>query len=314
MNTTIIQKNEQKTEYFCSNDTGDARISVYHLYPGIDVSYLSLHMDSFDFTEVEQREGKRCVGFYYCKEGRIEQSQGNEFFYLMPGDCSVVIQDKEVKQFSFPLKHFHGLNIFIDLEQAPNKFAEFIEKEAFSPLEVAQKLCRDKTSVILRSVLPLKHIFTESYAVAEAFRADYLKIKLLELLCVLNQCSDDLSIQTDLSVPRTQAELVKQAAEYISTHINEKVTLKSLTREFGVSESYLQSSFRAVYGMPVISFVRAQKMQAAAQVLIHSDRNVDDIAEEFGYINESKFSAVFKRIMGDSPSTFRKEHSKIKIL
>ena len=66
--------------------------------------------------------------------------------------------------------------------------------------------------------------------------------------------------------------------------------------------------------MPVISFIRAQKMQCAAQVLIHTDRGVDSIAEEFGYVNESKFSAVFKKIMGDAPSIYRKEHSKIKIL
>ena len=92
------------------------------------------------------------------------------------------------------------------------------------------------------------------------------------------------------------------------------MTLKELSALFNVSETYLQSSFRAVYGMPVISFIRAQKMQSAAQALIHTTRSVDEIAEEFGYINESKFSAAFKKIMGESPSTYRREHSKIKIV
>ena len=82
---------------------------------------------------------------------------------------------------------------------------------------------------------------------------------------------------------------------------------------FGVSDTYLQKSFRAVYGMPVASFIRVQKMQKAAQVLIHTERSIEEIAAEFGYVNESKFSAVFKKIIGDSPSVFRKEHSKITI-
>ena len=43
-------------------------------------------------------------------------------------------------------------------------------------------------------------------------------------------------------------------------------------------------------------------------------RSQDEIAEEFGYENESKFSAAFKKIMGDSPGVYRKEHSKIKII
>lgn len=65
-----------------------------------------------------------------------------------------------------------------------------------------------------------------------------------------------------------------------------------------------------VYGMPVVSFLRAQKMQCAAQVLIHTQRSIQDIAAEYGYENEGKFSTAFK---GDSPSVYRKEHSKIKI-
>ena len=106
----------------------------------------------------------------------------------------------------------------------------------------------------------------------------------------------------------------RRVAGSITQNINEKLTVKRLTAEFGVSDTYLQNSFRGVYGMPVISFIRAQKMQSAAQVLIHTSKSVDAIAEEFGYENESKFSAAFKRIMGDTPSVFRKEHSKIKIL
>ena len=39
-----------------------------------------------------------------------------------------------------------------------------------------------------------------------------------------------------------------------------------------------------------------------------------EIAEEFGYENESKFSAAFKKIMGDPPGVYRKEHSKVKII
>lgn len=96
--------------------------------------------------------------------------------------------------------------------------------------------------------------------------------------------------------------------------MNDKLSLKDLTEKFGVSDTYLQKSFRAVYGMPVASFIRAQKMQKAAQILIHTERSVDEIAEEFGYMNESKFSAVFKKIMGDTPSVYRSEHTKLKIL
>ena len=47
---------------------------------------------------------------------------------------------------------------------------------------------------------------------------------------------------------------------------------------------------------------------------IFGDSHIDEIAEEFGYENESKFSAAFKRIMGDTPGVYRKEHTKVKII
>ena len=64
----------------------------------------------------------------------------------------------------------------------------------------------------------------------------------------------------------------------------------------------------------MISFIRVQKMQSAARVLIGTSRTVEEVAEEFGYENESKFSAAFKKIMGDPPGVYRREHSKIRIL
>lgn len=309
-----VKETENKREYFYENETGDAQIIVYELFPGVEVAYASVHMDRFDFTETEGMFRERYVGFHYCREGRIEQEADGEFFYLMPGDCSVVIQDKRIKQYSLPLKHYHGISIGIDMDAAPEVFAAYLGNGAITPLNIAKRLCGERHSTILRSVEQLGHIFTESYAVDESLRMDYLKVKLLELLVLLHQIACSGIDRAENSVPRTQAELVKKAAEYISQNINAKLSLKELSAQFAVSETYLQGSFRAVYGMPVISFIRAQKMQSAAQTLIHTTRSVDEIAEEFGYINESKFSAAFKKIMGDSPSTYRREHSKIKIV
>ena len=212
-----------------------------------------------------------------------------------------------------PLKHYHGISIGIDIENAPPKFTEYIGNDHVDPGRIAKRLCGEHGSVILRSVEPLKHIFSESYGIAEEHRVDYLKIKLLELLFMLSQTTDSEFQREEYSVPRTQAAFVKKVATYISENLNDKLLLKELTAMFGVSDTYLQKSFRAVYGMPVASFIRVQKMQKAAQVLIHSERSIDEIAAEFGYVNESKFSAAFKKLMGDSPSVFRKEHSKIKI-
>lgn len=174
------------TEYSFNDKNGDAHITVYHLFPGVEVAYVSAHMGDFDFSLIEQKYQHKYIGIHFCKEGRIEQEIDNEFFYLMPDDCSIVLQDKRVKKFKLPLKHYHGISIGIELETAPKKFTEYIGNERVDPERIAKRLCMEHGSVILRSVEPLKHIFSESYAIAEEHRVDYLKIKLLELLFMLN--------------------------------------------------------------------------------------------------------------------------------
>lgn len=302
------------TEYTFSDDTGDAHIVVYRPFSGVEAAYVSAHMGEFDFALVEKYYRHQYAGIHYCREGRIEQETGNEFFYLMPGDCSVVIQDKREKKFRLPLKHYHGISIGIKLDSLDSTLLAFLDSCSCAPLDALKHICGEMSHITLRSSDSAKQFFEELYEVGSEQRLDYLRVKLPELLYRMKYAKVDSNYYERSFVPRTQVELVKSVADYISQNLNEKITVKHLTLEFGISDTYLQNAFHSVYGMPVISFIRVQKMQSAAQVLIHTTRTIDEIAEEFGYENESKFSAAFKKIMGDPPGVFRKEHSKIKII
>ena len=311
------QDNEETQEikrYSFSDETGDAESVVFRIFPGVEVTYTSIHMADFDFAIFEPGERTNYVGIHYCKEGRIEQEVKDEFFYLMPGDCSVVIQDKVQKSFCFPLKHCHSVSIGIDLNVEENPLVTFLNACNCPPREALRHVCGEMSHAVIRSSAAAKKFFDELYEIDESDRVDYLRVKLPELFYRMKTSRKDSDQYDRTLVPRSQVDLVQTVAGYISRHINNRITLKELTLEFGVSDTYLQNAFRSVYGMPVISFIRVQKMQVAAQELIHTTKSIDEIAEAFGYENESKFSAAFKKIMGDPPGVYRKEHSKVKII
>ena len=301
-------------EYSYSNDTGDAQAVVYHLFPGIEIAYTTVHMDDFDFGLFEQGERKNYATIHYCKDGRIEQEINQEFFYLMPGDCSISIYSRSQKMFQLPLRHYHGITIGIDLDMSHTPLTSYLESCGLSLTDSLNHICGGMSHIVLRSSAIAKKFFEELYEVTTERRFDYLRIKLPELFYHMMNAKTDSSYYDRTLVPRTQVEVVKAVSDYISHNLNGKITVKQLTTRFGISDTYLQNAFRSVYGMPVISFIRTQKMQSAAQVLIHTTRTIDEIAEEFGYENESKFSAAFKRIMGDTPGVYRKEHSKVTII
>lgn len=301
-------------EHFYGDDTGDAQATVYHLFAGVEVAYISIHMADFDFTLFEQGERENYVSIHYCAEGRIEQQVNDEFFYLMPGDCSFAIHNKPQKMFQLPLKHYHGIRIGIDLDCMQNPLMTYAESCGCSPLEALRHICGGMSHIVLRSSDAAKKFFNGLYEAEFDQRLDYLRVKMPELFYRMKYAKTDSSYYDRNLVPRAQVEIVKSVSDYITENLNGKITVKQLTLEFGVSGTYLQNAFRSVYGMPVISFIRNQKMQSAAQVLIHTTRTIEEIAEEFGYENESKFSAAFKKIMGDPPGVYRKEHGKVKII
>ena len=302
------------TEYSYSDDCGDAQITVYHLFLGVEVAFITAHMGEFDFQFIEKCYERPYAAIHFCQEGRIEQETGNEFFYLMPGDCSVMMQNKSTKKFQLPLNHYHGISIGIDLEAANSPLISYLESCDCPPREALVHICGEMEHIVLRSSAAAKQFFKEMYEVDSEQRFDYLRVKMPELFFRMKHAKTDRSCYDRNLVPRTQVELVKAVSEYITENLNEKITMKQLTLKFGISDTYLQNAFRSVYGMPVISFIRVQKMQSAAQVLIHTTESIEEIAEKYGYENESKFSAAFKKIMGDTPGVYRKEHSKVKII
>lgn len=297
----------QAKKYTFSNETGDASLTVYTVFPGVEVAYHSVHMDHFD---IGQKSQGSIIEIHHCCEGRIEQEFTNGLFYLMPGDMSVAIRNQTVDSYCFPLRHYHGVTIVIDVEHAPEDFAEYLNGVSVKPMEIARRLCQTRSSFVARSEAYVNRIFSEMYSIPEKIRPGFLKIKVLELLLILGEIMpvDARNASTPLS--RKQVDLAKMTAAFLSENMDRHVTIAELAGTFDVSETTIKTAFKGVYGFPVYSFIRTQKMLNAAQQLIHTGRPIQDIASECGYDNGSKFSAAFSKVLGESPTQYRKMHGK----
>lgn len=298
----------KKKEYYISDENGDTEVTVYTVFPGVQLVYNSVHMEQFELSNTVKGT---LIEIHHCKEGRIEQEFEDEFFYLMPGDLSIAIRSEAVQAFHFPLKHYHGITIAINTDIAPKCFSRFLEDVQVQPLNVAKRLCGERNSFIIRGNTVIEHIFSELYSVPEYIKAGYFKVKILELLLILNGITPDENKMPEHSLSISQVKVAKAAAAYLARHMDQHITIAELAQKFNVSDTYLKNSFKGVYGVPVFSYMRIQKMHSAAQLLMHTDRPVGEIAYEFGYANASKFSVAFQDVMGETPGMFRKKHKKI---
>lgn len=134
---------------------------------------------------------------------------------------------------------------------------------------------------------------------------DILRWKVLELLLFLSVLPVPPVELEQRCFTNSQVTLAKEVCQYLTDHMDSKITIQELSGQFNASATLIKSSFRGVYGMSPSAFLRAQKMHSAADLLRNSDRTVLDIAGQFGYDNASKFAKAFRDIIGVSPNEYR---------
>jgi AraC-like DNA-binding protein len=83
-------------------------------------------------------------------------------------------------------------------------------------------------------------------------------------------------------------------------------TVADLAAAVSMSRSSFAMRFRALVGLPPLDYLVRWRMQIAARALRRTDRTVADIGSELGYTSESAFSNAFKRVLGQSPSRYRR--------
>ncbi len=119
---------------------------------------------------------------------------------------------------------------------------------------------------------------------------------------------------TDPGKPRVAATLPKwrlmRVQTYIETNIGGRITLANLAAAAGLSRMYFAKQFRATTGMRPHDFVLRKRIARAQQMLAATSDTLVDIALSVGFQTQAHFTTVFKKIAGNTPYQFRREHPK----
>ena len=101
-----------------------------------------------------------------------------------------------------------------------------------------------------------------------------------------------------------------KAKEYVQTHYFEaELTLDTVCRELGVSNSYFSTVFKKEVGKSFIGYLTEYRMEQALRLLLETNDKSYTIAKSVGYTDPNYFSYVFKRQFGVSPSKYRTEYT-----
>ncbi len=298
----VISREDDCTVYTRKDETGDARMTCYHVFPGIDLVYNDIHMQR---SGMKPAMNGNFLEINHCREGRAECECGNQFYYITAGDLSIQQRKNCSHESYYPLNHYHGISILIDADHSPMCLSCFLKDVNVQPTTLIQKFCKNEAGYVVRSQPSLAHIFSELYTVPESIRKGYFKVKILELLLFLSSMKLEDDTVHERSYSGSQVTLAKDAGRYLAQHMDRRVTIDELAEQFYVSPTQLKNSFKGVYGVSIYAYTRSQKMQAAACALRQSNDTVMQIAGRYGYENPSKFAKAFKDVLGVTPNEYR---------
>lgn len=283
-----------------NNEDSSAIISSYKLFQGIKL--ICYDMKQRQYTEPETK-GIRHLYIDYCFDGRVEYKDSGKFHYLSHGDLALSQRDIFEGSRYYPLGHFKGIRIKLDLNLAPKDLSIFFEDINVKPEELCNKFCKEKGFYVIRENQGIKNIFAGYRNVPKGMRDGFFRLKLLELMLFLDNIEPQKTVVEANSIGRVR--LAKDAGAYMSERMDQKITVNELASHFHVSQTQLKNCFKAVYGMSIHAYIREQKMKTAAVMLKETDVPVLEIAGKYGFDNGSKFAKAFKDVMGTTPKAYR---------
>lgn len=104
----------------------------------------------------------------------------------------------------------------------------------------------------------------------------------------------------------SENEIIRQAQQYISAHIRQKLSVPLVARQVDVSPSYLTALFHKNLQISPGEYIRRIKLQESKQMIRENNLNFTEIAAELQYSTVHHFSRQFKEKFGITPTEYAK--------
>jgi len=97
------------------------------------------------------------------------------------------------------------------------------------------------------------------------------------------------------------------AKSYIDQSFTQKINLKGLSLQAGLSPFQLQRDFKRLFDLSPKQYQEQLRMEHAVKWMATNTSNFEELAFQLGYYDASNFSKAFKGHYGLSPTAYRKQ-------
>ena len=310
-NVKPVIQNESCSVLMLNDATGEGVMTVYRVMPGVMICFSDMHMEQCA-SEFELKNDRKIFCIDHCREGRIEMEvKPGVFIIMQENELRVDNRENHKGTTDYPLKHYHGVSIFMEVAEVQKALDEMFHGFSVSIEELRSRYCSEEKPYVIRGDKELGSILSGFYqknmAHPELAKAkEYYQIKVVELLLYLNTMTVEDRKEVRPYYYKTQMEKIKGIHAQITGNPQTRFTIEELSSMYEIPLTTMKKCFKDVSGDSTYSDQKRYRMNLAANMLLQDkEKEVQEIAASVGYENPGKFSSAFRSVMGLSPAEYR---------
>ena len=110
------------------------------------------------------------------------------------------------------------------------------------------------------------------------------------------------------SIPKSLSDIM----DFMKGHFQQNLSLEQLGSKFDLHPNYICYLFQNYTSSTYLKYLDCLKLQKSVALLLESGNlSIEKIAVSSGFLGERQFYKVFKKYIGMTPGTFRKEYHRI---
>ena len=144
----------------------------------------------------------------------------------------------------------------------------------------------------------------------EFYSLESRRLKLLDsLMMILHVKVGETTVRREAPVQTAEPHygLLVELREKIYRNPQMKWNVDAMAAYVNMSRSYFQHLYRETFGVSCIADVISGKIEKAKEILSETGCTVSQVAAMCGYDNEEHFMRQFKKVVGITPTKYRKQ-------
>lgn len=145
----------------------------------------------------------------------------------------------------------------------------------------------------------------------------YAFMQFMTILYELSRCEGARALSSTsfakIALP-SDSRRVQKVKSYIDTHFHEEIRLSTVADIAGMSDSSFSRFFKLHTGRNLSDYIIDLRLGHACRLLVDSSDSIAEIGYHCGFNNLSNFNRIFRKRKDCSPSEFRENYRKTRVI